>query len=262
LHGGGAGIFCTVLSLRYCNGMAFSGRPAGRPNLRSASAPRRRRVIPARSPPLRTRAPRARPALAAPRPGPRGPGPGSSSRADVAGSGRSWPRLALRHGSRTLTVCDSPRQVTIAPGGVRGPAGRCAAAGVVTWRPRGPAGDRVLTAGSTPAVVTVTWGAEGDAVPPRSSAPLVIRWPSRKWHPVVLPLAAQQVPPNESSVPSPLCQGPARVPTGLRLTDSKNYKLDKVSSTGQFILRISFDYLTYISTVLNTNIACLIIDYF
>ena len=109
----------------------------------------------------------------------------SPSRADVAGSGRSWPRLALRHGSRTLTVCGSPRHVAIAPGGVRGPAGRCAAAGVVTWRPRGPAGDRVLTAGSTPAVVTVTWGTEGDAVPPRSSAPLVIRWPSRKWHPVV-----------------------------------------------------------------------------
>ena len=120
-----------------------------------------------------------------PRPGPRGPGPGSSSRADVAGSGRSWPRLALRHGSRTLTVCGSPRHVAIAPGGVRGPAGRCAAAGVVTWRPRGPAGDRVLTAGSTPAVVTATWGTEGDAVPPCSSAPLVIRWPSRKWHPVV-----------------------------------------------------------------------------
>jgi hypothetical protein len=46
------------------------------------------------------------------------------------------------------------------------------------------------------------------------------------------------------------------------LTDSKNYKLDKVSSTGQFILRNSFDYLTYISTVQYTNIACLIIDYF
>jgi hypothetical protein len=46
------------------------------------------------------------------------------------------------------------------------------------------------------------------------------------------------------------------------LTDSKNYRLDKVSSTGQFILRNSFDYLTYISTVQYTNIACLIIDYF
>ncbi len=46
------------------------------------------------------------------------------------------------------------------------------------------------------------------------------------------------------------------------LTDSKNYKLDKVLSTGQFILRNSFDYLTYTSTVLNTNIACIIIDYF
>ncbi len=46
------------------------------------------------------------------------------------------------------------------------------------------------------------------------------------------------------------------------LTDSKNYRLDKVSSTGQFILRNSFDYLTYVSTVQYTNIACLIINYF
>ncbi len=46
------------------------------------------------------------------------------------------------------------------------------------------------------------------------------------------------------------------------LTDSKNYILNKVSNTGQFILRNSFYYLTYISTVLNTNIACLIFDYF
>ncbi len=46
------------------------------------------------------------------------------------------------------------------------------------------------------------------------------------------------------------------------LTDSKNYRLDKVSDTGQFILRNSFYHLTYISTVLNTNIACLIFDYF
>ena len=72
------------------------GPASGPAYLRSASAPRRRRVIPARGPPLRTRAPRARSALAAPRPGPRGPGPGSSSRADVTGSGRSGPRLALR----------------------------------------------------------------------------------------------------------------------------------------------------------------------
>ena len=46
------------------------------------------------------------------------------------------------------------------------------------------------------------------------------------------------------------------------LSDSKNYRLDKTSSTGQFILRNSFNYLSYVSTVQNTNIACLIIDYF
>ena len=46
------------------------------------------------------------------------------------------------------------------------------------------------------------------------------------------------------------------------LSDAKNYKLDKTSSTGQFILRNSFNYLSYVSTVQNTNIACLIIDYF
>jgi hypothetical protein len=45
------------------------------------------------------------------------------------------------------------------------------------------------------------------------------------------------------------------------LSDSKNYRLDKTSSTGQFILRNSFNYLSYVSTV-QTNIACLIIDYF
>ena len=46
------------------------------------------------------------------------------------------------------------------------------------------------------------------------------------------------------------------------LSDSKNYRLDKTSSTGQFILRNSFDYLSYVSTVIDTSIACLIIDYF
>ena len=46
------------------------------------------------------------------------------------------------------------------------------------------------------------------------------------------------------------------------LMDAKNYKLDKVSSTGHFILRNSFNYLSYVSTVQNSNIACLIIDYF
>ena len=46
------------------------------------------------------------------------------------------------------------------------------------------------------------------------------------------------------------------------LSDSKNYRLDKISSSGQFILRNSFNYLSYVSTVQNTNIACLIIDYF
>jgi hypothetical protein len=48
------------------------------------------------------------------------------------------------------------------------------------------------------------------------------------------------------------------------LSDAKNYKLDKTSSIGQFILRNSFNYLlvSYVSTVQNTNIACLIIDYF
>jgi hypothetical protein len=108
----------------------------------------------------------------------------SPSRADVAGSGRSGPRLALRHGSRTLTVCGSPHHVAIAPGGVRGPAGRCAAAGVVTWRPRGPVEDCVCTTGSTPAVVTVTWGTAGDAVPPCSSTPMRRPLAQRYWHPV------------------------------------------------------------------------------
>ena len=46
------------------------------------------------------------------------------------------------------------------------------------------------------------------------------------------------------------------------LSDSKNYKLDKTSNIGQFILRNSFNYLSYVSIVQNTNIACLIIDYF
>ncbi len=98
-----------------------------------------------------------------------------------------------------------------------------AAAGLVTtvtWLPRGLAGDRVLTAWSTPAVVTVTWGTEGDAVPPRSYAPWVIRLPSRKWHPVVQPNVAPHCPQvlqNESSAPAPLCHGPDRAPTGMRL---------------------------------------------
>ncbi len=46
------------------------------------------------------------------------------------------------------------------------------------------------------------------------------------------------------------------------LTDSKHYRLDKVTNTGHLILRNSFDHLTYLSTVFNTNIACLILDYF
>ncbi len=159
---------------RWGRWLAYPGRPAGRP----ISAPRAR-LAAAGCSRHAARAPLARSALAAPRPGPRGPGSGSSSRADVAVSGRSGPRLALRHGSQTLTVCGSPRHVAIAPGGVRGPAGRCAAAGVVTWRPRGPAGDRIMTAGSTPAAIMVKWGTEGDAVPlarpPHESSQ---RWPA------------------------------------------------------------------------------------
>jgi hypothetical protein len=38
------------------------------------------------------------------------------------------------------------------------------------------------------------------------------------------------------------------------LSDSNNYRLDKISSSGQFILRNSFDYLSSISTV-HSNIA-------
>jgi hypothetical protein len=74
----------------------WAGPRAGRPV--STSAPRRRRVIP----PLLPWALRARSALAAPRPGLRGPGPVSSGRADVAGSGRTGPGLALRVGNRTV----------------------------------------------------------------------------------------------------------------------------------------------------------------
>ncbi len=44
--------------------------------------------------------------------------------------------------------------------------------------------------------------------------------------------------------------------------DSKNYRLDKISSTWQLILRNSLNHLSYTSTVLNSNIACLIKDYF
>ncbi len=46
------------------------------------------------------------------------------------------------------------------------------------------------------------------------------------------------------------------------LTDARNYRLDKTSSTGQFILRNSFNHLSYVLSVQNTNIACLMIDYF
>jgi hypothetical protein len=65
----------------------------------------------------------------------------------------------------------------------------------------------------------------------------------------------------------PLINGSDGAQAGLHiqaysLMDPQNYKLDKTSSTGQFILRNSFNHLTYISTILNTTIACLIIDYF
>ncbi len=46
------------------------------------------------------------------------------------------------------------------------------------------------------------------------------------------------------------------------LSDAKNYKLDKSSSVGEFILRNSFNYLSYVSSYLDMNVACLIIDYF
>jgi hypothetical protein len=122
--------------------LAFSGRPAGRPNLRSASAPRRRRVIPARGPPLRTRAPRARPALAAPRPGPRGPGPGSSSRADVSASRAPWARAGLfksggRRGLRSLLAPTSSPTRQPDTHGLRLAAPRRHCAGR-SARPRGP----------------------------------------------------------------------------------------------------------------------------
>ncbi len=49
---------------------------------------------------------------------------------------------------------------------------------------------------------------------------------------------------------------------GYSLPDAKNYKLDKNSSIGQFILRNPFNYLSYVSSYLDMNVACLIIDYF
>ncbi len=97
-------------------------RPARGPaHLRSASAPRRRRVIPVRGPPLRTRASRARAALAA--------------------------RALRTHRARTSSPyrqpdrsgLGSPRHVAESPGGARGPLGCCAAAGAVTWRSSGSA---------------------------------------------------------------------------------------------------------------------------
>ena len=46
------------------------------------------------------------------------------------------------------------------------------------------------------------------------------------------------------------------------LSDAKNYRLDKTSSVGEFILRNSFNYLSYVSSYSGMNVACLIIDYF
>jgi hypothetical protein len=142
-------IVCTV-SLHYGNGLAFSGRPAGRP----VSAPRASssRVIPARGLSLRTGAQRALSALTAPRPGPLGPGQVSSGRADVIGSRRTGPGLALRIGSRTVPV--SARSATSQNHRAERAAslGRCAAAGAVTWLSPGPA-----SGPGGPAGVTVTW---------------------------------------------------------------------------------------------------------
>ena len=71
----------------------------------------------------------------------------------------------------------------------------------------------------------------------------------------------------EITMSYPLINGSDGALAGLHilaysLMDAKNYKLDKISSSGQFILRNSFYHLTYISTVINTSIACIILDYF
>ena len=42
----------------------------------------------------------------------------------------------------------------------------------------------------------------------------------------------------------------------------QNYYLDKITDSQQFLLRNSFDYLSYFSNVNNTVISCMILDYF
>ena len=194
--GPGGGVGGLVLCCPFGTAMGWPSRAGPRAGL----SPLRERAAP---PPG---VPGARPA--APRPGPRGPGPdlqvkwtprapvapgpgrvfkssgrrglrslrartSSPSRVDVVDADASGPTSSPSRqpdAEPMLLVRGSPRHTDVAPT-ERGPAGRCAAAGGVTWRPRGPAGDRVLTVGSTPGVVTASWGTKGDAVPPRASAP-------------------------------------------------------------------------------------------
>jgi hypothetical protein len=94
-------------------------------------------------------------------PGPRGHGPPSPLRipgpvGPAVRSTRRASRGTLRSPTSSPTRQPDAHGLRLAAPSRHCAAGRCAAAGVVTWRPRGPAGDCVLTAGSTPAVVTVT----------------------------------------------------------------------------------------------------------
>ncbi len=188
-------------------------------------------MIPARGPPIRTRTLRARSALAAPRPGPRGPGPGSSSRADVAGSGRSWARLALqssgRRGLQTLrSPTSSPTRQPDAHGLLlaaprrhcarrsvrpRGPL-RCRRRGHVAAPAGGPRSNRRVDAGCGHGDM----GGGGGRCAPSLARPMGHPFAQQTMASSRIAVTAQQVPPKEPSVPSPLCHGPARVPTGLK----------------------------------------------
>ena len=144
--------------------------------------------------------PGARPA--APDPGPAGP-----ARPRRSASQAPWARAGLfksggRRGLRSLLAPTSSPTRQPDTHGLRLAAPRRHCAGR-SARPRGPLRcrrrghvaapgpgggprpNRRVDAGCGHGDMGPSWGTEGDAEPPRSSAPSVIRWPSRNWHPVV-----------------------------------------------------------------------------
>jgi hypothetical protein len=129
-------------------------------------------------------------------PAPPGPVTWTSRPPDAPGSDKLSESAAEPSRSR-LTA---PRRCLT--GGARDPSGRCAAAGVVTWRRSGPEGGAVLPRRDPARYGHDNMGDEGGLCPPFLVCSMGRLLSKRQWPPVVQPNVAQQVPMIEPPVPA------------------------------------------------------------